>query len=78
MIKQLVLFSTSNCHLCETAQSMLLNVNHLLNLVVIDIVENEMLLMQYGTRIPVLRREDNATELNWPFDEIKLKDFLLE
>lgn len=78
MIKQLVLFSTSNCHLCETAESKLLKVNHLFNLVVIDIVENEMLLAQYGTRIPVLRREDNATELNWPFDEIKLKDFLFE
>lgn len=76
MNKQLVLYSTSYCHLCETAQALLVASNHTFNLLIIDIAENEMLVAQYGTRIPVLWREDNATELAWPFDELKLKDYL--
>lgn len=76
MSKQLVLYSTTHCHLCELAQSLLDVCNHTFNLLIVDIAENEMLLSQYGTRIPVVRREDNATELDWPFDEIKLNNFL--
>ena len=76
MKKQLVLYSTSHCHLCETAQRLLSNHNHAFGLNIIDIAENEILLAQYGTRIPVLLSLDNASELNWPFDEIKLNEFL--
>jgi hypothetical protein len=76
MMKQLFLYSTSHCHLCESAQALLANHNHIFTLNIIDIAENETLLAQYGSRIPVLVSVDNASELNWPFDEIKLKEFL--
>ena len=35
---------------------------------IIDIAEDEALLAQYGTRIPVLHRQDTKAELNWPFN----------
>lgn len=76
MIKQLVLYSTSNCHLCETAEALLVYQNHKLTLKIIEIAEDEKLLEQYGTRIPVLKRLDTATELDWPFDATKINAFL--
>ena len=30
----------------------------------------------YGARVPVLRREDSGAELDWPFDAIRVGDFL--
>jgi len=33
----------------------------------IDIAEDSELLRRYGIKIPVLYREDNASELCWPF-----------
>lgn len=41
----------------------------------IDIAENDDLLERYGTRIPVVSRQDNGTELAWPFDETALRRF---
>jgi hypothetical protein len=75
MMKQLVLYSTTHCHLCEKAEALLANYYHAFNLNIIDIADNDMLLAQYGTRIPVLLSVDNASELNWPFDEIRIKEF---
>ncbi len=31
---------------------------------------------RYGTRVPVLRREDDGAELDWPFSVISLRAFL--
>ncbi|HLS84420.1 MAG TPA: glutaredoxin family protein [Arenimonas sp.] len=31
---------------------------------------------RYGTRIPVLRREDSGAELDWPFDAGTVQGFL--
>jgi hypothetical protein len=75
MMKQLVLYSTTHCHLCEKAEALLANYYHAFNWNIIDIADNDMLLAQYGTRIPVLLSVDNASELNWPFDEIRIKEF---
>ena len=30
----------------------------------------------YGTRVPVLRREDTGAELDWPFDAAQVRGFL--
>jgi hypothetical protein len=76
MMKQLVLYSTTHCHLCEKAEALLANYYHTFNLNIIDIADNDLHLAQYGTRIPVLHSLDYATELNWPFDEITLNEFL--
>ena len=68
MMKSLTLYSTSHCHLCELAHALLMPLPADITLEIIDIAEDEVLLAQYGTRIPVLHRQDCKAELNWPFD----------
>ena len=41
-----------------------------------DIAEHEGMVEQYGLRIPVLRRCDSGSELNWPFDAEQVVAFL--
>lgn len=68
-----VLYGTSCCHLCEQAEEILreagVEAEH------VDIVDDDALLEKYGTRIPVLRRADEA-ELGWPFDAAMVRRFL--
>ena len=76
MMKNLTLYSTSHCHLCEIAHALLLPLTGEFTLEIIDIAEDEALLTQYGTRIPVLHRQDTKAELNWPFAADDIQDFL--
>lgn len=73
--KILTLYSTSHCHLCDDAVAILnkLAVNPF---TIVEITDNEQLLLTYSTRIPVLRREDNYAELNWPFNVQDVVQFL--
>ena len=48
MLKQLTLYSTSHCHLCELAHTHLLHVPDGFKLEVIDIADDKALLAQYG------------------------------
>ena len=43
---------------------------------VVDIAQSEELVGRYGTRIPVLRRNDTGAELDWPFTGDQLLTFL--
>lgn len=76
MIKQLTLYSTSNCHLCELAYALLMPLAVGFKHTVIDIADDEALLAQYGLRIPVLHRNDSKTELNWPFNQADIVEYL--
>ena len=76
MIKQLTLYSTSNCHLCELAYALLMPLAVDSKLTVVDIADDEALLAQYGLCIPVLLRNDSKTELNWPFNQADIVEFL--
>lgn len=71
---ELLLYSTSHCHLCEQAEVLLaqagVEAEH------VDIVDDDALLEIYGTRIPVVKRLDNGEELGWPFDVALLLRFL--
>lgn len=69
MIK-LSLYLTSHCHLCEQAIQIINQANLTLQTTCIEISADEELILEYGTRIPVLKRMDNFNELNWPFDHI--------
>ncbi|MGB2832802.1 MAG: glutaredoxin family protein [Methylotenera sp.] len=75
---QLLLYTTSHCHLCEQAESMLcaLSTQVDLDLTRIEIAEDEVLLTLYGTKIPVIKRQDNNLELGWPFAAVELKSFI--
>ncbi len=72
-----LLYSTSACHLCEQAEQLLMPwVQRGLRVAVDDIAEDDALFRRYGERIPVLRREDTGDELDWPFDTERLQVFL--
>ncbi|MDP2760638.1 MAG: glutaredoxin family protein [Sideroxyarcus sp.] len=71
---RLILYTTTFCHLCEQAVTILqaagVTAEHF------DIAEDEYLLERYGIRIPVVRRLDNGAELGWPFEETALRRFV--
>lgn len=75
MIKQLYLYSTSHCHLCELAYAFVVQLPDIA-LEVIEIADNEALLAQYSLRIPVLQRQDTQAELNWPFNTAEIIKFI--
>ncbi|HEY9276734.1 MAG TPA: glutaredoxin family protein [Methylotenera sp.] len=66
---QLVLYTTSHCHLCEQALTLLINLKqqYAINWLTKEISEDDDLIEKYGIRIPVIQRVDNQSELNWPF-----------
>ncbi|SFR78614.1 Glutaredoxin-like domain [Marinobacter daqiaonensis] len=75
---QLTFFTTSHCELCDLAEALLVNtpLPHPVPVEAVDIASSAELVERYGTRIPVLRREDNGAEMGWPFTRDDLLDFL--
>jgi len=69
VIKSLILYSTSACHLCERAQCLLASMPELrfVAVDVVDIADDAALLARYGLSIPVLANASGA-ELAWPFN----------
>ena len=43
---------------------------------VIDIVDEEHLVEEYGVHIPVLKRSDNGQQLFWPFTSEQIQTFI--
>lgn len=77
---KLAFYTTDGCHLCEEAevllQHLLAQYPDLFQIELIDIVESEELIQQYGIRIPVLSQMGEKKELGWPFDYAQLLAFL--
>lgn len=69
-----ILYGTTFCHLCEQAQALLAQMG--IEAEHIDIVDDDALLECYGTRIPVVKRMDDGSELGWPFDVAALQRFI--
>lgn len=65
----MILYGTSACHLCEVAEQMLAEMLADKRLTVaielIDIADSDVLVDQFGVRIPVLADGDKT--LDWPF-----------
>lgn len=70
------LYTTSNCHLCEQAEQLLKSIKEVQHITLIEIAVNDDLIELYGTRIPVLQRTDNLTELSWPFNSEDVRKFI--
>ncbi|WP_368561748.1 glutaredoxin family protein [Pseudoxanthomonas sp. UTMC 1351] len=71
----LILYQRDDCHLCDLALEVLAAARvPEFGSVFID--EDDELEERYGMRVPVLRREDTSAELDWPFDQEKLRAFL--
>ena len=68
---QLVLYTTSHCHLCEQALELLIKLKERYPIYWLtkEISDDDDLIEKYGVRIPVIQRIDNQSELNWPFSE---------
>jgi len=81
MTVNLSFYTTDGCHLCEEAkvflQQLLAQQPERFQVEVIDIVESNNLVEQYGTRIPVVVREGAQQDLGWPFDYIELQRFAI-
>jgi len=71
---RLRLYGTEFCHLCEQAEELLKTIG--IADEYIDIADDDALIESYGTRIPVLRRDDNGAELGWPFDTAAVERFI--
>jgi len=77
MLPECQLFGTLGCHLCEIAEAEIMPlVEHGLLVELVDITDPEDLTETYGLRIPVLRRVDTGSELDWPFDTQQVVAFL--
>ncbi len=75
---ELILYSTSHCHLCEQAEALLTQLAGSLQLQwqTIEIANDDGLLFAYGTRIPVIKIKDKSADLGWPFTAKELIDFI--
>lgn len=75
----LELMTTDGCHLCDQAiavlQAVLKPGDAEVDLV--DIAYDDQLMERYATRIPVLRSPISGLELGWPFDEHRLREYLV-
>jgi hypothetical protein len=74
----LILYTGKGCCLCEQAEALLEEVDKdaASSIKKVDVRASSDLYHLYGARIPVLFREDNQSELPWPFTFIQLGEFL--
>jgi hypothetical protein len=77
-MKKFRLYGTGACHLCEVAHGMITEQQATMGGIEVDevdISESEVLFERYGVTIPVLQHPDSR-ELNWPFTDKQLRNFL--
>lgn len=72
---RLTLFQRDECHLCDLAYEVMVAAG-VPDFDPIWIDGDAGLEAIYGARIPVLRREDNGAELDWPFASEAVNAFL--
>jgi hypothetical protein len=71
----LVLYQRDECHLCDLAIEVLAAAR-IPDFSSVFIDNDNALEARYGDRVPVLRDEESARELNWPFDTVKVSAFI--
>ncbi|MDB2330129.1 glutaredoxin family protein [Alteromonas sp.] len=71
-------YTGPQCSLCDHADTELANTSHYRTLSIekVNVRENSELYHLYGARIPVLKRDDNGSEIGWPFSTADLEEFL--
>jgi|TARA_B100001996_G_C18384412_1_gene486626 thiol-disulfide isomerase/thioredoxin len=69
-MRTIIFFTTKGCHLCESAEKLLLALmqTHDLILESVDISDSEALVERYGILIPVIKDKKTEKELHWPFE----------
>ncbi|KUJ84895.1 glutaredoxin family protein [Microbulbifer flavimaris] len=78
MARQLILYTTLGCTLCEKAKPEIWPVLEVfgLRLKQVDIAEDEGLMARFATSIPVVGLGDPTDVCVWPFDQAQLADWL--
>lgn len=72
---QLTLYTRPDCHLCDLAQGLLVQLNLHALTELVDIEPDLKLIRRYGQHIPVLR-DRHGKELHWPFTTEDIKNQL--
>ncbi|MCB1686479.1 MAG: glutaredoxin family protein [Pseudomonadales bacterium] len=77
-MKDLVLYSTDHCTLCDAALDLLLSMPELggCSVRVVDVAVDDALLQRYGERIPVLAAVKERVEFTGPFERGRLSAWL--
>lgn len=72
------LYSTSHCHLCEQAESLLVTLSNQYDIswMLVEITDNAELLESYEIKIPVLKRLSDQSEIVWPFTIVDVEQFI--
>jgi hypothetical protein len=78
MAVNLILYTTSHCHLCEQAESILIHISVFNDIVwtTQEISEDSILLQRYEIKIPVIKRVDNEIEIAWPFTAMDIRSLI--
>ncbi|MFT5692868.1 MAG: hypothetical protein ACI92E_002204 [Oceanicoccus sp.] len=77
VVKKLIIYNTLGCHLCEQALDLILPLIDKGDIIeAVDIGDSDDLIELYGIRIPVVVRDDNGSEIGWPFDKSQFLVFL--
>ncbi|MGR5503101.1 glutaredoxin family protein [Vibrio sp. DNB22_10_4] len=74
MTKELTLYSSEGCHLCEMALELIKQVGLGEQVEIVDIAFDDELFSRYGVTIPVVKVDES--EINWPFDILQLQQWL--
>ena len=74
-MRQLILYYTEFCHLCDEAEALLHACGYGEGYSKVEIENEPDLLRLYEIHIPVLKRTDNQRELFWPFGRQELTEF---
>ncbi|MGH8191449.1 MAG: glutaredoxin family protein [Rhodanobacteraceae bacterium] len=72
---RLALYQRDDCKLCDQAVALLAAV-HAPEFESVWIDGDADLKARYGERVPVLRDAADGRELGWPFDAVRLREFL--
>ena len=80
--EEIILYTTFGCHLCEQVEAMIFALNEKKNLtkthevIAFDIIDDEKILEEYRTTIPVLKNRTTNEKLFWPFSFEELEEWL--
>ncbi|WP_271273919.1 glutaredoxin family protein [Aliamphritea hakodatensis] len=77
-MRKFLLMGTEGCHLCDDAAAIVVaTLNPALHEAeLVDIAFEDEYMTRYAVRIPVLLDDASGKELDWPFDQPALQDFL--
>ncbi|WP_415891888.1 glutaredoxin family protein [Neptuniibacter sp. PT8_73] len=77
-MRELELMGTVGCHLCEVAEQLIASTVDMQQYAIyqVDIADDDDLVERYGVKIPVLLDLESKEELEWPFDQSQLQEFL--